>query len=114
MGQRQATLEITESSLGNTFRASSNLSCTMLVQVRWSNVSIPYSDCVSPARSKLLSWVDPPAPQVILMPNGPRVFNREILGRRFAKPWEWSSKQFRRGVRRVLTWSVLGGKNSNV
>jgi hypothetical protein len=86
--------------MGNTFRASSNLSCTMLVQVRCSDVSIPYSDWVSPARSRLLSWVDPPAPQVMLIPNGPRLFNREILGRRFAKPWERSSREFR-GVRDV-------------
>ena len=79
-------IEIIKPLLRNTFKASSNLSCTMLVQVRCNSVSIPYSDCVSPARSKLLSCVDPPAPQVTLMPNGPRAFNREIRGSRFAKP----------------------------
>ena len=49
-------------------------------------MSIPYSLCVNSARSRLLSLVDPPAPQVILIARGSSAASREIRASKFANP----------------------------
>lgn len=53
-----------------TRKASSTMPGSMFVHVRCRIVSIPYSDWVKPARSRLLSLVEPPAPHVTLIAMG--------------------------------------------
>ena len=71
----------------HTLRASSTDPCSILVQVRCITVSIPYSFCVSDARSSVWFLVDPPAPHVILIARGFRSARREIRKSRLLNPW---------------------------
>ena len=59
---------------------------TMFVHVRWSRVSIEYSFWIISARSRLLSWVVPPAPQVTLTPMGLSADMRDTRVSKLAKP----------------------------
>lgn len=60
---------------------------SMFVHVRCRIVSMPHSDCVKPARSRLLSLVEPPAPHVTLTAIGWSAERREMRATRLSKPW---------------------------
>ena len=71
----------------HTRRASSTMPGSMLVHVRCRIVSMLHSDCVNPAKSKLLSLVEPPAPHVTLIAIGCSAERREIREMRLSNPW---------------------------
>jgi hypothetical protein len=70
-----------------TLRASSTIPFIIFVHVKCNTVSIPYPVCVSSASSRLRSFVDPPAPQVILIAIGLRAERRSIRVIRFSNPY---------------------------
>lgn len=47
---------------------------------------MPYSDWAIPAKSRLLSLVEPPAPHVMLIDIGLRAARRDIRPSRFSNP----------------------------
>lgn len=72
--------------LSTTFNMASIEPSCAFVQVRWRIVSRPHWSWVRVASSRLLSFVLPPAPQVMLTPRGWRVARREMRAARLSKP----------------------------
>lgn len=70
-----------------TWRAASTWPSSAFVQVRCKRVVRLWLFCVREASSMLLSFVDPPAPQVILTARGLSRARREMRERRLSKPW---------------------------
>ena len=84
-----------EKYIERTLNAASTVPCTIFVHVKCRIVSAPYSSCVSPAKSRVQSFVVPPAPQVILTANGFKATIRAMRDTRFSKPCKKSTQSVR-------------------
>ena len=82
------TLKCQSHGVERTLRASSTIPFIIFVHVKCNTVSTPYPVCVSSASSRLRSFVDPPAPHVILIAIGLRAERRSMRVIRFSNPYD--------------------------